>query len=38
MDIFQEFISNDNKNLPKILDVFNQAEELNIYLVQKAIF
>ena len=38
MDIFQEFISNDNKNLPKISDVFKQAEELKLYLVQKAIF
>ena len=35
MDIFQEFISNDNKNLPKILDVFNQAEELKYILGAK---
>ena len=27
MDIFQEFISNDYKNTPKISDIFKQAEE-----------
>ena len=35
MDIFQEFISNDNKNLPKISDVFKQAEELKYILNTK---
>ena len=35
MDIFQEFISNDNKNLPKISDVFKQAEELKYILGAK---
>ena len=35
MDIFQEFISNDNKNLPKISDVFKQAEELKYILGTK---
>lgn len=35
MDIFQEFISNDNKNLPKISDVFKQAEELKYVLGAK---
>ena len=35
MDIFQEFISNDNKNLPKISDVFKQTEELKYILGAK---
>lgn len=35
MDIFQDFISNDNKNLPKISDVFKQAEELKYILGAK---
>ena len=35
MDIFQEFISNDNKSLPKISDVFKQAEELKYILGAK---
>lgn len=35
MDIFQEFISNDNKNLPKISDVFKQAKELKYILGAK---
>lgn len=35
MDIFQEFISNDYKYLPKISDVFKQAEELKYILGAK---
>ena len=35
MDIFQEFISNDNKSLPKISDFFKQAEELKYILGAK---
>lgn len=35
MDIFQEYISNDYKNLPKISDVFKQAEELKYILGAK---
>ena len=35
MDIFQEYISNDYKNLPKISDVFKQAEELKYILGTK---
>ena len=35
MDIFQDFISNDNKNLPKISDVVKQAEELKYILGAK---
>ena len=35
MDIFQDFISNDYKNMPKISDVFKQAEELKINLGAK---
>lgn len=38
MDIFQEFISNDNKNLPKISDIFKQAEELKYILGAKGYF
>lgn len=36
MDIFQEFISNDNKNLPKISDIFKQTEELKYILGAKS--
>lgn len=35
MDIFQEFISNDYESLPKISDVFKQAEELKYILGAK---
>lgn len=35
MDIFQEFISNDYKNIPKVSDVFKQAEELKYILGTK---
>ena len=35
MDIFQEFISNENESLPKISDVFKQAEELKYILGAK---
>lgn len=35
MDIFQEFIFNDYKYLPKISDVFKQAEELKYILGTK---
>ena len=35
MDIFQEFISNDYKKMPKISDIFKQAEELKYILGAK---
>ena len=36
MDIFQEFISNDYESLPRISDVFKQAEELKYILGTKS--
>ena len=35
MDIFQDFISNDYKNMPKISEIFKQAEELKYILGAK---
>ena len=35
MDIFQKFITNNYETLPKISDVFNQAEELKYILGAK---